>query len=253
MELHLCPSKSSGSTNQVGNTVRSANGMDIVCFFSHVVSETARDIAESYAHKCVGTIPEHPFEGSTISELLGLENCNIWGTNECNKFLTLLEEKPFWTILEVFCDNFIHMAQISDPEQLLHLSRALLYGIHSVFIPPNVSGHNRQDPISNKKLDSGEGQWAVIKEVLGWMVDGATRCIKLARDKKSVIDAELHKIVRMTKGVPFKQIEKLIGKILHAAIAVPMGKHIMTPINKILQVKLQKHRSKDFPAAKQAF
>ena len=62
------------------------------------------------------------------------------------------------------------------------------------------------------------------KEVLGLMVYGATRCIELARGKQSAIDTELHKIVRMTKGLPFKQIEKLIGKIRHAAIAVPTGK-----------------------------
>ena len=36
------------------------------CFF-HVASETARDVAESYAHKCAGTLAENPFEGSTIS------------------------------------------------------------------------------------------------------------------------------------------------------------------------------------------
>ena len=35
---------------------------------------------------------------------------------------------------------------------------------------------------------------------------------ELWQDKKSVIDAELHKIVRMKKGVPFKRIEKLIEK-----------------------------------------
>ena len=40
------------------------------------------------------------------------------------------------------------------------------------------------------------------------MVDGATRCIELAWDKESAIDAELHKIMRMKKGVPFKRIEK---------------------------------------------
>ena len=138
------------------------------------------------------------------------------GGNECNKFLTLLEEKPFWTILEVFCDNFIHMAKTSDSAQLLHFSRALLHGIHSVFSTPQVSGHNGQYPISKKKLESCKGQCAVGKEVLGWMVDGATQCIKLVWDKKSVIDAELHKIVNMRKGVIFKRIEKLIGKIRHA-------------------------------------
>ena len=96
--------------------------------------------------------------------------------------------------------QFYTHGKTSDPEQLLHLSRALLHGIHSVFPPPKVSGHNGQDPISKENLDSGEYQWEVRKEVLGWMVDGATRCIELARDKQSAIDAELHKIVRIKRG-----------------------------------------------------
>ena len=75
-------------------------------------------------------------------------------------------------------------------------------------------------------MDTGEGQWAERKEVLGWMVDVATQCIELAWDKQSAIDAELHTILRMTKGVPFKRIETLIGKIRHAAIVVPTGKKI---------------------------
>ena len=145
-----------------------------------MASETAHDVAESYARKHVGTLLEHPFKESTISELLGLENANMWGTNECNKLLTLLEEKPFWTMMDLFYDRFIHMAQTSDLEHLLHLSRALLHGIHSVFLSPQVSGHNEQDPISKKNLESGEVQWEMIKEVLGWIFDGATRCIKLA-------------------------------------------------------------------------
>ena len=99
-------------------------------------SETACDVSESYAHERVGTLMDHQFEGSTISELLGLGNASMWGTNECNKFLTILEGKPFWTVLEVFCDNFIHMAQTSDPAQLFNLSRALLHEIHSVFPLP---------------------------------------------------------------------------------------------------------------------
>ena len=134
------------------------------------------------------------------------------GKNYCNKFLTLLAGKPFWTMLEVFCDNFIHMAQTSDPAQLLHLSRALLHVIHRFFPPPKVSGHNGQYPIYKKKLESGKVQWEVIKEVLGWMVDGATRCIKLARDKQSTIYTELHKIVHIAKGMPFKRIEKILEK-----------------------------------------
>ena len=117
-----------------------------------MASEKARDVAESYARDRVGTLPKHPFEVSTISELLGLENTSTWGENECNNFLTILEEKPFWTMLEVFCDNFINMAQKNDPAQLLHLSREFMPEIHSVFPSPQVSGHNGQDPMYKKKL-----------------------------------------------------------------------------------------------------
>ena len=154
--------------------------------------------------------------------------------------------------MEVFCNNFVHKAQTNDPAQLLHLS-GVLHGIHRVFPPPQVSGHNGKDPISKKKLESDEVQCAVRKEVLVWMVDGKTYCIELEQDKQSLIDVELHKIVSMTKGVPFKQIEKLIGEIRHAATAVPTGKKLMTTINKILQVKLQLVRWKYFPSAKQPF
>ena len=84
------------------------------------------------------------------------------------------------------------------------------------------------------------------------MVDGSTRCIELARDKKNAIDAEMHNILLMTKGMPFKQVEKLIGKIRHAATAGPTGKKLMTPIQKILQVKPQIVRWKDLSSAKQA-
>ena len=144
------------------------------------------------------------------------------------------------------------MEQTRDPAQLVNFSRALINGISSVFPLPQVSGHNDQDLISKKKLESGEGQWEVRKEFLGWIVDGATRFIKLERKNQSAIDAELQNIVRITKGVQLKRIKKLIGKIRHAATAVPTGKQFMTPITKILQVKTRIVWWKYFPAAKQA-
>ena len=85
-----------------------------------------------------------------------------------------------------------------------------------MFTPPQISGHNRQDPISKQKLESGRGQWAVRKEVIGSMVDGATRCIKLAQDRQSLINADLHKIVCMKKGVQFKPSQTFIGTIYDA-------------------------------------
>ena len=92
------------------------------------------------------------------------------------------------------------MAQTSDPSQLINLSRAFLHVTQRVFPPPQVSGHNGQDLISKKKLESGKGQCAVRKEVLDWMVDGGTWCIELVWDKQSAIDADLNKIMRIKNG-----------------------------------------------------
>ena len=83
-------------------------------------------------------------------------------------------------MLEIFCNDYIHMAQIGNLAQLLHLSRSLMHGIHSVFPLPQISGNNGQEPISKNKLESGKGQWEGRKKVLGFIVDGATRCIELA-------------------------------------------------------------------------
>ncbi|KAL7530548.1 hypothetical protein ACHAWF_007729 [Thalassiosira exigua] len=78
-------------------------------------------------------------------------------------------------MLEVYVDDFIQMAQTNEEAQLRYCSRAILHAIHSVFPPPEISGHSGEDPISLKKKLAGEGLWEARKEILGWMIDGATR------------------------------------------------------------------------------
>ena len=87
-------------------------------------------------------------------------------------------------MLEVYVDDFIQLAQSTDVDVLRHCSRAALHGIHSVFPPPKVTGHSGEDPISKKKLMEGEGVWEVQKEIMGWIMDGATRCIELAEKNR---------------------------------------------------------------------
>ena len=64
-----------------------------------------------------------------------------------------------------------------------HISRALMHGICSVFPPPTKLGHSGEEPIFVKKLKKGEGIWEVQKEILGWVMDCATRCIELVEEK----------------------------------------------------------------------
>jgi len=72
--------------------------------------------------------------------------------------------------MEVYVDDYCTMMQTSDVTQLRQISHALLIAIHDVFPPPPVTEHSGGDPISNKKLLEGEGQWDVRKEILGWIL-----------------------------------------------------------------------------------
>ena len=88
-----------------------------------------------------------------------------------------------------------------------------MQGIHSVSPPPAVSGHVGEDPSSKKKLRDGEGLWEVKKEILGWMMDGASRCLEIAEKKRLALLMELKRILRMKRGVPFKQFQKVVVKL----------------------------------------
>ncbi len=56
-------------------------------------------------------------------------------------------------------DNYTQMVQSLYPVVLRYCSRAVLHGIHSVFLPTAVTGHGGEDSISPKKLMEGEGLW----------------------------------------------------------------------------------------------
>jgi hypothetical protein len=134
----------------------------------------------------------------------------------------------------VYIDDFIQLAQTTDRNQLTHLSRAMLHAIHSVFPPPGITGHSGEDPISIKKLTQGDGLWDVRKEILGWIFDGARRCIELPAAKIEQITAEIHRTTRRT-AIPRKQFEKLRGRLRHACIGIPAGKGLMGPIDAALR------------------
>jgi hypothetical protein len=122
-----------------------------------------------------------------------------------------------------------------------------LQGIHSIFPPPAVTGHAGEDPVSLKKLTQGDGLWAVRKELLGWVFDGARRCIELPIDKVEKITAEIHQVTRKA-SIPRKRFEQLRGKLRHACIGIPAGKGLMGPIDaelrgnkRLIHIKTNQH------------
>ena len=133
-------------------------------------TETARDIITSLLDV---DLPPHPMENimlQHVSTLSGSAN----------------PPSPV-TIMEVYVDDFIGATNQVTPPHLTQVSRSMLHGIHSIFPPPKLTKHCGADPISEKKLDKGEGTWSHQKEILGWDFDGAAFTIQLPEEKCRVI------------------------------------------------------------------
>jgi hypothetical protein len=205
---------------------------DSPAFFC-AASETARDVAEDMAAQPTGSLPAHPLEN-------WLTNPAQWPEESVER-----HSAQFLRLIEVYVDDFIQLAQTTDPAQLLHLSRAILHGIHLVFPPPLATGHDGEDPVSLKKLKQGDGLWETRKELLGWVFDGARRCIELLPNKVDTITAEIHAVTRKDT-IPRKRFEQLRGRLRHACIGLPAGKGLMGPIDAALRgdprmVKIKKN------------
>ena len=70
----------------------------------------------------------------------------------------------------------------------------MLHGVHSIFPPPPITNHDGDDPISEKKIDKGEGVWSTTKEILGWIVDGVEYTITLPPEKCDKIIAKIQQV-----------------------------------------------------------
>ena len=129
-------------------------------------SETARGIIASLLST---PLPPHPFESRMLPKFfssLPMSNINI----------TL-------ALIEVFVVDFIGCIDSATQDHILQTTRAMLHGIHSIFPPPKITDHNGGNPIFERKLDKLEGLWEPVKEILGWIIDGANYTISLPEDK----------------------------------------------------------------------
>ncbi len=145
-------------------------------------------------------------------------------------------QTPFATLLEVFVDDFIAGTNNISEENLRLISRAMLHGIHSVFPPPSVTGHNGGDSVSIKKIEKGEGKWEFAKDILGWMINGLDYTIQLPDKKCKKVVAQLTKMAKKTQ-VKLKDLEKLVGTLQHASLAMPGGWGLFSPLTMAMKGK----------------
>ena len=180
--------------------------------FFCAASETARDVIASL----LGTdLPPHPFESRMLPT-----NFTTFPIDDLTSTMSLLE---------VFVDDFIGCTDILSQKHILNITRAMLHGIHSVFPPPSVTNHNGGDPISEKKLDKLEGLWSHVKELLGWIIDGANYTICLPPEKVQKITKSI-KQIKKRNGVKLLEFQKIAGTLHHASMGIPGGRGLFTEI-----------------------
>jgi hypothetical protein len=124
-----------------------------------VASETARDIAMNYVNTKIGSLPTHKFTHYTRGDA----DATQLPTNATQQGTAL------WYSIEVYVDDFISIVIPTSQEQLDHVADAIMQGIHDVF-PADIVDIN--NPISEKKLKKGEGQYSTFKTLLGFDFDG---------------------------------------------------------------------------------
>ena len=120
----------------------------------------------------------------------------------------------------------------------LILANAIMEGIHDIFSPDN---DNANDPISEKKLLKRDGQYNVLKTLLGFEFDGVGKILWLEAAKREKLLATLHAWIRMALhghgGIPFKQFKITIAKLRHAFTAIPAGVGLLSQCTRVLAKK----------------
>jgi hypothetical protein len=161
-------------------------------------------------------IPPHPLEDYVLPD--EIDDLTPSQRDEIHRFVA------------VYVDDYILAAVESKDRTLVkRMARAALYVIHSVFPPPDVTGHEGgKDSISQKKLDN-DAKMVRTKEILGFIVEGVCRAVQLPQQKADAICAELAKVLKK-KSVPLKRLETIVGKVMHAARILPTSKALMTPV-----------------------
>jgi hypothetical protein len=139
-------------------------------------------------------------------------------------------------VIKVYVDDYI-LGVIEDLDRTLvrRVARAALYGIHSIFPPPRITGHEGgKDPISEKKLAKGDAKFQEGKIILGFLFNGTNRTVQLPTDKADGIITEIQRQLKKNR-VPLKRFLTIVGRIMNAARILPAAKALTTPLYKAMK------------------
>ena len=134
-----------------------------------------------------------------------------------------------------YVDDYI-LAAVEDltGTMLQRTSRGALHTILGLFFTPERSGHlNWKNPISAKKLEAGDAQWAHTKELLGFICNGEDHTVHLTHCMAAEIADDTAQILKKNR-VTVPKFQSAVGKMHHVTTILPMAHGMFNPLNQAL-------------------
>ena len=142
---------------------------------------------------------------------------------------------------DIYVDDFCNLVQGDDKRRRV-VTRILLHTIDEVLRPldPNKAEiHN--EPASVKKLKKGDGTWATLKIILGWLIDTVGQTIRLPKHRSERLVTILDSLDGR-KRVCTSEWHKILGELRSMSLAVPGARGLFSALQTGFQQKEATHR-----------
>ena len=183
-------------------------------------TETVRDVSQTWINQWT-ELPPHKME-------------HLVAPTAQPRRQTSKGPEHVWTGVYVD-DHVMGVVENRSGTLMQQTARATLHAIHSVFTPPGEdAATGTKDPISEKKLQRGDGRWATTKEILGYQLDGVARTVQLPQGRADDLLKEVRAILKK-KRVQLKRFRSIVGRLQHAARILPAARAFFTPLYNALR------------------
>jgi hypothetical protein len=129
---------------------------------------------------------------------------------------------------DVYVDDEIALGQGSSAR--LHRLRNILLHVNDAVLRPNDAldhSRGRAEPISEKKLRKGDGNWSTRKTILGWVVDSIAQTISLPSHRSERLLTILEE-VQGRRRVSTRKWHRLLGELRSMCLALPGGRGLFS-------------------------
>jgi len=100
----------------------------------------------------------------------------------------------------------------------------------------------RQEPISCKKLATGDGQWSMQKTVLGWHLDTRALTLALSPHWAARLQELLDMVLHHQLCIAAKQWHQLLGELCSMVLALPRSRSLFSMLQDAFRHCDSRHR-----------